>query len=158
MTHEAAITTVFWAKKATKRLSKYPVSVSVCYLRHLDSIPKMWPFKLSITLFEKMSQIGNQYICSSTHNPTHMQSNCITLDGDFFNCSVFRGFLGRKVRDPCGNLSYISWKKLRWLSWLVVGCSLLSHAECYFIKIMRWNFDLKFVILLLPRETKNLVM
>ena len=43
MTHEAAFRTVFPAKKGTKRHSKHLISVSMCYLRHLDGIPKKWP-------------------------------------------------------------------------------------------------------------------
>ena len=43
MTHEAAIRTVFPAKKSTKRHKKHLVSVSTCYPRHLDGIPKKWP-------------------------------------------------------------------------------------------------------------------
>ena len=40
MTHEAAFRTVFRAKKGTKKHSKYLISVSLCYLRYLDVIPK----------------------------------------------------------------------------------------------------------------------
>ena len=40
MTHEAAIRTVFQAKKGTKMRSKHLIYVSMCYLRHLDGIPK----------------------------------------------------------------------------------------------------------------------
>ena len=32
------------AKKDTKRHTKHLVSVSMCYPRHLDGIPKKWPF------------------------------------------------------------------------------------------------------------------
>ena len=44
MTHEASFRTVFPAKKDTKRHTKHLVSGSMCYPRHLDGIPKKWPF------------------------------------------------------------------------------------------------------------------
>ena len=44
MTYQAAFRTVLPAKKGTKRHSKHLVSVSMCYLEHLDGIPKKLPY------------------------------------------------------------------------------------------------------------------
>ena len=44
MNREVATRTVFRAEIGTRRCSKYLLSVSMCYLRHLDSIPRKWLF------------------------------------------------------------------------------------------------------------------
>ena len=50
MTHEAVFRTVFPATIGTKRHSKHLVSISRCYLWHLDGIPKKWPFNRQLPL------------------------------------------------------------------------------------------------------------
>ena len=50
MTHEAAFRTAFPAKKGAKRHTKHLVSVSMCYSRHLDGIPKKWHFSRQLPL------------------------------------------------------------------------------------------------------------
>ena len=50
MTHEAALRTVFPAKKGAKRHTKHLVSVSMCYSRHLDGIPKKLHFSRQLPL------------------------------------------------------------------------------------------------------------
>ena len=59
MTHETSFRTFFPAKKDTKRHTKHLVSGSMCYPRHLDGIPKKWPFS-----------------CQSPINDLLLKSNC----------------------------------------------------------------------------------
>ena len=40
------------AKKDTKRHTKHLVSVSMCYPRHLDGIPKKWPFSCQSPIYD----------------------------------------------------------------------------------------------------------
>ena len=50
MIQEAAIRIVLPAKKGTERHTKHLVSISVCYLGHLDGIPKSDPLTVSYPL------------------------------------------------------------------------------------------------------------
>ena len=65
MTHVFAFRTVFPAKKGTKRRSKHLISVSMCYLWHLDGIPKkrsfsrQLPFKVTFPWKPKVSLFFN---------------------------------------------------------------------------------------------------
>ena len=74
MTHEAAFKTVFPAKKSTKRYSKHIVSVSMCYLRHLDGISY---FKLSGNartkeLFQNKQTWTNWELLNISHVPRYI--------------------------------------------------------------------------------------